>query len=421
MSETIHVKKTEWAEVDENGRLILPSDVAQRYGIQPGARLRLDAETNSLRLHRPTSHLAKVYLEPTNRCNLDCITCMRHNWDVEYGQMSADTFRRILNSLAEIEPPPTVFFGGIGEPLAHPHTIDMIRQVKELGLTVEMISNGTLLDEKRAKALIAAGLDTLWVSIDGARPESFADVRLGAELPHIIANLRRFRRLRPPAHKPKPAIGVNFVAMKRNIADLPELLKLAKRLGAVKFAVSNVLPHTAEMAQEILYEETLNSITYLPSPWLRTLNLPKIDFNELTAEPLLKAFSSGYNVTFAGNNLGGANDVCTFIESGSLAVGWNGRLAPCPPLLYEHTGYLRGYERVSYPHFIGDIQQQTLLEIWRSPDYEAYRDRVQRFAFAPCTYCGGCDLSRDNNTDCFDIEAPACGGCLWAQAVIQCP
>ncbi len=421
MSETIHVKKTEWAEVDENGRLILPSDVAQRYGIQPGARLRLDAETNSLRLHRPTSHLAKVYLEPTNRCNLDCITCMRHNWDVEYGQMSADTFRRILNSLAEIEPPPTVFFGGIGEPLAHPHTIDMIRQVKELGLTVEMISNGTLLDEKRAKALIAAGLDTLWVSIDGARPESFADVRLGAELPHIIANLRRFRRLRPPAHKPKPAIGVNFVAMKRNIADLPELLKLAKRLGAVKFAVSNVLPHTAEMAQEILYEETLNSITYLPSPWLRTLNLPKIDFNELTAEPLLKAFSSGYNVTFAGNNLGGSNDVCTFIESGSLAVGWNGRLAPCPPLLYEHTGYLRGYERVSYPHFIGDIQQQTLLEIWRSPDYEAYRDRVQRFAFAPCTYCGGCDLSRDNNTDCFDIEAPACGGCLWAQAVIQCP
>ena len=421
MSETINVKSTHWAEVDENGRLILPPEIAQQYGIKPGAQLRLDADTNSVRLHRPVSHLAKVYLEPTNRCNLDCVTCMRHNWDVEYGQMSADTFNHVLDSLAEIGPPLTVFFGGFGEPLAHPHTIDMIRQVKELGLTVEIITNGTLLDEKRAKALIATGLDTLWVSIDGSRPESFADVRLGAELPNVIANLRRFRHLRPAAHKPSPAIGINFVAMKRNIADLPEVLKLSKRLGALKFAVSNVLPYTEEMAKEILYEETLRSITYLPSPWLRTLNLPKMDFNEMTGEPLLKAFSSGYNVTFAGNNLGGSNNVCTFIESGSLTVGWNGRLAPCTPLLYEHTGYLRGYERTSHPHFIGDIHKQSLLEMWQDPAYIEYRDRVQRFAFAPCTYCGGCDLSRDNDTDCFGNVAPACGGCLWAQAVIQCP
>ena len=421
MSDTVDVKKTLWAEVDDNGRLILPPEIAQQYGIKPGAQLRLDADSNSVTLHRPVSHLAKVYLEPTNRCNLDCITCIRNSWDAEFGQMSADTFSRILASLAEIGPPLTVFFGGFGEPLAHPHTIDMIRQVKELGLTVEMITNGTLLDEKRSKALIAAGLDTLWVSIDGSRPESFADVRLGAELPTVLANLRRFRQLRPAAHKPSPAIGINFVAMKRNIADLPEVLSLGKRLGASKFAVSNVLPYTEEMAQEILYEKTLTSITYLPSPWLRTLSLPKMDFNELTGEPLLKAFSSGYNVTFAGNNLGGANNVCTFIESGSLTVGWNGRLAPCTPLLYEHTGYLRGYERLSHPHFIGDIHQQTLLEMWQDPAYEEYRDRVQRFAFAPCTYCGGCDLSRDNDTDCFDNVAPACGGCLWAQAVIQCP
>ena len=281
MDNTPDVKQTLWAEVDENGRLILPPEIAQQYGVKPGSRLRLDAETNTVRLHRPITQLAKVYLEPTNRCNLDCITCMRHNWDTTYGQMSWATFNRILDSLAEIGPPLTVFFGGIGEPLAHPRTIDMIHAVKEVGLTAEMITNGTLLDEKRSKALIAAGLDTIWVSIDGSRPESFTDVRLGAELPNIIANLRQFRRLRPPAHRPKPAIGVNFVAMKRNIADLPDVLKLAKRIGASKFSVSNVMPHTEEMAKEILYEDTLRSITYLPSPWLRTLNLPKMDFNEI--------------------------------------------------------------------------------------------------------------------------------------------
>jgi hypothetical protein len=53
--------------------------------------------------------------------------------------------------------------------------------------------------------------------------------------------------------------------------------------------------------------------------------------------------------------------------------------------------------------------------------YVAYRQRVQNFAFAPCTACGGCDLSEANLEDCLGNEFPVCGGCLWAQAVIQCP
>lgn len=417
----MNVKTTLWAEVDENGRLALPPEIAAQYGLQPGSRLRLDTETNTLRLHRPITHLTKIYVEPTNRCNLDCTTCMRSNWDVELGQMSADTFEALRQSLSKLSPPLTVFFGGIGEPLAHPHTIDMVAQISAMGFRTEMISNGTLLDEKRARALIKAGLDLLWVSIDGATPESYADVRLGAELPSVLENLRRFRRLRPPAHKPRPAIGIAFVAMKRNIADLPAVLRLGKSVGAMRFSVSNLLPHTEAMAKEILYEETLNSITYLQSDWLRRMEMPKMDFNETTGESILQALTSGYNVNLAGNNLGGANNVCTFIESGSLAVGWDGRVSPCPPLLYTHTGYLRGYERVSHAHAVGNIRQQDLLAIWQDPEYVAYRDRVQRFAFAPCTYCGGCEVSRENSTDCFDNPAPACGGCLWAQAIIQCP
>lgn len=410
-----------WAEVDENGRLQLPSDVVNQYGIVPGARLRLEMTSHGIKLHRPITHLAKIYIEPTNRCNIDCRTCMRQNWDAEMGMMSAETFAALEAGLAELAPPLTVMFGGLGEPLLHPQTADMIAAVKALGFRAEMITNGTLLSERRSRQLIEAGLDLLWVSLDGARPESYADVRLGAELPRVLANLRRFRRLRRPAHRPTPEIGIAFVAMERNIADLPELLKIGKRVGAKHFSVSNLLPHTAAMEQEILYKRSLNNITYLPSSWLRRLSIPKMDFNDLTAEPLIAAMNSGYNVTFAGNNLGEVNDVCTFIEQGAMAVGWDGRVAPCPPLLYHHVGYIRGYQRESLPHIVGQICQQSLKTLWQSPAYEAYRDRVQRFAFAPCTYCGGCDLLETNETDCFWNEAPACGSCLWAQGVIQCP
>jgi len=417
----ISAKSQLWAKVDDDGRLQLPKSLVEQYGLQPGARVRIDQNVNSFRLHRPVTHLNKIYIEPTNRCNLDCITCMRNNWDVVYGNMTSGTFARILDDLKSMPAPPTILFGGIGEPTFHRDLPDMIRQVKETGCRVEMVTNGTLLTAERSRQIIKAGLDMVWVSIDGAKPESYADVRLGAELPNTIKNIEQFRRLRRPRHRAVPEIGIAFVAMKRNIGDLPELLALGKRLGVTQFHVSNLLPHSTEMSADILYEHTLRSITYLPSPWLRQLQLPKMDFDEVTAAPFLAALRSGYNVVFAGSNFGQSNDVCTFIEDGSCVVGWDGSVSPCPPLLYTHTGYLHGYERVSHNHIIGNINERNLLDLWLDPEYVVYRERVHQFAFAPCTACGGCDLSRANVNDCFDVPAPACGGCLWAQGVIQCP
>ena len=141
-----------WAEVDQAGRLVLPSEVASRLGLQPGAQVRLEEGANDLRIHRSVTQLAKVYIEPTNRCNLACRTCMRNSWDVKMGQMREAIFSRIIAGLRAISPTPSVFFGGLGEPLAHPRTIEMIARVKALGSTTEIITNGTLLDETRARA-----------------------------------------------------------------------------------------------------------------------------------------------------------------------------------------------------------------------------------------------------------------------------
>lgn len=412
---------TEWAEVDEQGRLVLDPAVAERYGLKPGARMRLDLDANTVRLHRPVTQLNKVYIEPTNWCNIECRTCMRNNWTVDTGFLSADTFDRILDGIRQVWPRPTVMFSGIGEPLSHGRISTMVKAVHDLGCRTEMITNGTLLSEKRGRSLIDAGLDVLWVSIDGMKPESYADVRLGAELPTVLENLWRFIRMRTIAHHPVPEIGIAFVAMKRNIADLPDLLHLGRQMGVMHFHVSNLLPHTEDMKSEILYEKALMSVSYLPSRWLRRLMIPKMDINEYTREPFLKALDSGYNVVLAGNNMGVSNDVCSFIEDGSMVIGWNGNVSPCPPLLHEHTGYLRGYERVSHRHIIGNIHDRELLDLWLDPEYVEYRERVHSFAFAPCSFCGGCEMSRDNETDCFDNPAPACGGCLWAQGVIKCP
>jgi MoaA/NifB/PqqE/SkfB family radical SAM enzyme len=413
------------AHVDEEGRLILPPDLVASYGLQPGTPVCIDPIEHGLSLRRPVTHLAKVYVEPTNQCNLVCRTCIRNTWDEPVGWMTDATFGRIIEGLRTLSPPPTVFFGGFGEPLSHPHIADMVAGAKDLGARVELITNATLLSEDLSRRLIAAGLDILWVSLDGARPESYADVRLGAALPQVLANLAGFQVARQPAYRPTPEIGIAFVAMKRNIADLPAVLRLGTQLRATRYIVTNVLPYTLEMRAETLYASTLTNLAYTPSPWVPRLDLPKIDINQVTREALYQAMRGGRNISLAGQNLGRVNDRCPFIESGATAIGWDGGLSPCLPLLHNHVSYLddlnRFGERFSRCYGVGSVIKCDLIELWNDPEYVAFRERVQLFDFSPCTFCGGCEMAESNEEDCFGNPFPTCGGCLWAQGVIRCP
>ena len=115
---------------------------------------------------------------------------------------------------------------------------------------------------------------------------------------------------------------------------------------------------------------------------------------------------------------------CPFIASGAGAVGWDGGLSPCLPLLHNHTSYhsLCSYnERFSRRWIIGNVLESDLLDLWNTPEHMTFRENVQSFLFAPCTRCGFCDMYLKNEQDCFGNTFPTCGGCMWAQGVIQCP
>ena len=99
----------------------------------------------------------------------------------------------------------------------------------------------------------------LWLSIDGAHPESYNDVRLGAALPQVLENAARLRDLRVGG---KPHIGIVFVAMRRNIAELPDVMQIGHRLEADRFLITNVIPYTPELLDEMLYTDTMS----IPAP-----------------------------------------------------------------------------------------------------------------------------------------------------------
>lgn len=366
--------------------------------------------------------LSKLYIEPTNRCNLDCRTCIRNTWQEPMGEMSEATFDEILLGLKEFSPRPRVFFGGFGEPLLHPDIIDMIARVKALGSQVELVTNGTMLTSEMSRKLIRSGIKTLWISIDGARPESYADIRLGAALPQILDNLKMFQVLLYEEVEEACCdysvgslveLGIVFVAMKRNIADLPEVIRIGRQFEASRFLVTNLLPYTEEMRDEVLYRRVMD--TY------GTIYLPPIDRNEITGKPLSRIMDSGLKISLNQYDPGIVRGRCPFIDSGAAAIGWDGGFSPCLPLMHNHKSYYFDRSRFSRRWVIGNLSDRSLSALWSNRSHLAFREKVQTFDFSPCTSCYSCHLFDTNEEDCSGNEFPTCGGCLWSQGLIQCP
>ena len=334
--------------------------------------------------------------------------------------MSPTTFDAPAASLGRFKRLESVMFGGFGEPTAHPDILGMIARIKALGVRVEMTTNGTTLDEGLVDGLFKSRLDRLWVSFDGAEEASFSGVRRGADFERIVANLRRLQE-RNVGRRRRIAVGIAFVALRRNVNDLKALDELARRVGADRILVSNVLPYSAEMEKEMLCLLTLTTETLTFVPGKIEMSLPRLDVSPFTREAIYHLLQSQGNLTLMGNRVFVPTRRCRFVEDRTTFVRWDGKVSPCMGLLHSHTTFLYGSERSIRSFELGDLRASSLGAIWRSKRYREFRERVRAFDYSPCHVCGGCQLLEGNDEDCYGNPHPACGGCLWAQGIIQCP
>ena len=369
--------------------------------------------------------LRKVYVEPTNACNLDCRTCVRHSWDEPEGFMEWDGYEAVVDGLVETGHDETgpgagiVAFMGLGEPLLHPRFLDMVRLAKKRGLRAEVTTNALLLDQELAEGLLAAGLDQLVVSIDGASAEAFGRVRSGASLESVVENVRFLHDHRGPSYGPGTRIGIEFVAMRSNVGELSGLPRLAARMGASFVIVSNVLAYTRDLLDETLYDQTVTSLHGRESSAAPAWRLPNFDWDERVGASVGQALADASQIDFAGQQTRDSASHCPFVEADACAVAWHGGVSPCPPLLHTYTCYVRGREKLMTRWQVGRVPEERLTAIWAKPDYAAFRDRVRRFGFAPCTDCA-CELAEGNLEDCFGSPHPVCGDCLWARGIVRC-
>jgi radical SAM protein with 4Fe4S-binding SPASM domain len=189
-----------------------------------------------------------IFIEVTNRCNLLCQTCPRTFFQREpLKSLSLEEFIFIAGQFPAMQ---RASLHGIGEPLLNRELPRMIRYLKDRDVEVLINSNGTLLTPAWQEGLVRSGLDEYRCSIDGAKNETYARIRGADLLPALVKGLGGLVETKARLGSPTPRISIWCVATQENLAELPDLVRLAARLGVPEVYLQRMVYFAQEPEQQ---------------------------------------------------------------------------------------------------------------------------------------------------------------------------
>jgi|HubBroStandDraft_6_1064221.scaffolds.fasta_scaffold269876_2 MoaA/NifB/PqqE/SkfB family radical SAM enzyme len=301
----------------------------------------------------------------SDACDHRCAMCPYHPpteerappaWfgDALPGLMALEVYAGVIRDLAALGTR-RVDLVGRGEPLLHPSVVEMVSLARRAGLEVTITSNGSRLDAARAEALIDAGLDALRISVDAARPATYALVHVGepeTSLARLVARVGHLVRLRDRAGRRAPRVTVSFTVGRENVAELDEMLELALATGADAAFFQNVLPMTERARAMVLDEAAWADVVDRTLPRLRRRAASarlETNLEEFARTPPVAA------------DVGTTPTRC-YVGYYFTSVLASGAVVPCC--------------QTQAP--VGHVGPSTFAEVWRGPGYEAFRGAARR-------------------------------------------
>lgn len=172
---------------------------------------------------------------PTLRCNLDCAFCdttERHR--PPQNELPPARWLAIVDEAADLGARHVMVLGG-GEPTLAAATLPLMERAKARGLTGMLTTNGTRCPPETQARWIAMGWDEVHVSLDGADAATHDGLRgRGGTFRRVVSSVCQLRRRRDAAGAVLPRIALHTVVTRRNVGQLPAIVRLAAALGAFR-------------------------------------------------------------------------------------------------------------------------------------------------------------------------------------------
>lgn len=170
-----------------------------------------------------------VYISLSHKCNNDCIMCCVKDI-LPDKDLPSDKIKEVLTEMSHWENDPVVVFTG-GETFFRKDIFELIRYAVDLGITVEAVTNGSMVTETLAEKIVTSGLSNIAVSVDGATDETHDLVR-GRK--GSFAEIKQALSLLSDAKKKFGAdiqISAWVTIMAQNVAELEDIYSVAKENG----------------------------------------------------------------------------------------------------------------------------------------------------------------------------------------------
>lgn len=284
------------------------------------------------RMPRPLYPPIRMWVEPTNACNLKCAMCPQSSGEpFQRGFMEFDLFRKIIDEAKDFVYDVNLHHSG--ESLLHPRIIEMIAYAKRAGLYTRLHTNATKLDAGMAHGILEAGLDFLSFSFDGYDKATYEQIRKGAHFERTLENI------------------VNFL-----------LLKHAQGRGRpfTIFEVINFSEKTDDTARQQAFQEV---------------------FTGLPLDKFVVKSAHNWGGTYGADGKPLHPEQycpCTFPWY-ALVVFWNGNVSPCPQDFFNHL-------------HLGNLREPRIRDVWHGPQLARLREKMKRRDYADLHPCATCDM-----------------------------
>ena len=424
-------------------------------------------------------HPAKLFLEVTTRCNLQCKMCVKQSsgCGIASGDLDVSTLKALLPSMTRLD---TVVLSGVGEPLLHPLLEPFISKIKAalpLSGTVGLQTNGTLLTRPKIEQLAGAGLNAICLSIDAVQPGLLDAIRTGAKIGQLEWALKHLNDVKTQSSDAPLKVGIQFVVMQGNMHQLPKVLQWAGRLGIDFAIVSHLYAYDPDLARQVAYTSNSDAATTLFQDWRQKAARYGLHIEDYTTASVkyykcrsadeeklidlvsaMKTHAYDRNISLHLPNLMGIDanrqsavdalfaetrsvadhwgvDLilpahrpthrrqCSFMEEGSVFVAWDGAVSPCHFTWHPYASYPDGRKKIVSSVCFGNVEAMPLGDIWNVSRFKRFRNEALLYAYP---YCGDCGLSPCDaiegpqfEHDCYAFGVPCCD-CPWSVGLLNC-
>lgn len=293
-----------------------------------------------------------VFLDTTNGCNLRCTFCTRNNSKaVQMTTAEADSILGKLDRHVSSLQLSCAWEYSIAQNAA-----EIIRLIGSYKIPQTSIyTNGNILTDDIAEALIAVRFNNFVFSIGEVRKETYERLRKGGRFERVIENIKRLNRLKNERNSKYPRICANLTLVRSNMDELVDFVDLAHDLGVEEITGRHlILNKGLDMSDEVIQD--------------------KAHANRIIDEAAQKA--DGYGIKF-------------FVPKYEHDPQPKSCRAPCQQLYISSNGDVSVCPRIHQYSKIGNLLTGTLGDITRGKEMAGLKRQFKESNFANpvCAVC----------------------------------